>query len=279
MQEINGETKVIGLLGSGIAHTLSPRIHNFSAHRLNINHVYVPFDFKEAFPSKEFFDFMWDANAVGFNVTVPWKQEAARYFAEGQLKSVNTIYRSEKGWKAASTDGEGFALGLTELSLKLQDFESIVYLGDGGAALGLFEYFETQLLKVKHTVLRRSPKRDSLWLSCSNNTVEIKDFAPFQLQEVLKRYPHSLLIQCTSAPLHGDDLKIFAEVLEFFPGAYVDLVYGKKSALLDKARELNVKAQDGLPMLVGQAIRAQNYWWQKSMGFLEVLEYVRSEVP
>src|SRR6478735_12738903 len=110
--------RCLGILGSGISHSLSPLIHNYAAALLGVDCVYLSFDSESrSFPGPDFFRAMWDFGALGFNITVPFKENAARMFPGSGLASVNTIYRGQKYWEAASTDAEGFLLGLSQLNL------------------------------------------------------------------------------------------------------------------------------------------------------------------
>lgn len=103
----HAQKRLFGLLGSGISHSLSPLIHNYAARKLQQEAVYVLFDSAtKKFPDQQFFKAMWDFGVLGFNVTLPFKEAAAKYFGSPGLNSVNTIYRGDGTWKAKSTDAE-----------------------------------------------------------------------------------------------------------------------------------------------------------------------------
>jgi shikimate dehydrogenase len=273
---IQASSRCLGILGSGISHSLSPLIHNYSAAQLGVDAVYLCFDSQSRqFPGPDFFKTMWDVGALGFNVTVPFKEDAARMFPESGLASVNTIYRGEKGWRATSTDAEGFLLGLAQMNLGLDDHDAVVFLGNGGAALALYEHF----LKVSQRpllVLRRTPERDASWRKPPGQ-VEFLDLNAATLDAVVQRYPRSLLLQTTSAPLHGDRLDHLLPGLNAFQGSFVDLVYGKTSALLDALKARGLAVQDGLLMLIGQALLGQKLWWGKSANFSAVEAMLRGQ--
>jgi shikimate dehydrogenase len=61
-----------------------------------------------------------------------------------------------------------------------------------------------------------------------------------------------------------------------FQGTFVDLVYGKTSTLLDDLKAKGLPVQDGLPMLIGQALLGQKLWWGKSADFSDVEAMLRS---
>ncbi len=274
---IQASTRCMGILGSGIGHSLSPLIHNYSAQKLALDCVYLAFDSSEKkFPERCFFQSMWDMGALGFNVTVPFKEQAAEMFPGSGLGSVNTLYRGTQGWQATSTDAEGFLLGLTQIQIYLDTISGIVILGNGGAALALYEYF-LRVTALPIVVLRRTIERDAAW-NKPKDRVEFLDLEESALMSVLKRYPNALLIQSTSAPLQGDRLDALVPALKPFQGAFVDLVYGKTSALLDTMRIMGLPAQDGLPMLIGQALLGQKLWWGRSASFAEIEVLLREHL-
>ena len=72
--EINGHTRLCGLIGNPVEHTLSPAIHNTLAQMEGHNLVYVPFHVEK--------EYLMDAvsgayglNILGMNVTVPYKSD------------------------------------------------------------------------------------------------------------------------------------------------------------------------------------------------------------
>ena len=76
--EINGKTRLLGLLGDPVQHTLSPLIHNTLSDILGINEVYVPFHtHKEGLADAVKGAF--ELNILGMNATVPHKNEIKAY--------------------------------------------------------------------------------------------------------------------------------------------------------------------------------------------------------
>src|SRR5262249_50189245 len=79
--QINRETKVYGVIGDPVAHSLSPAIHNATFHHLGMNHVYVPF----RVPRADLEDFLkhFDRLPVhGYSVTIPHKEATAQLARE-----------------------------------------------------------------------------------------------------------------------------------------------------------------------------------------------------
>lgn len=274
-ESINGQTRLVGVLGRGISHTLSPLIHNQAMRDLGLNGVYVPFDCQTNFPKTDFFQAMWDAGAWGFNVTVPYKEAAASLLGQGQWSSINTIYRGKQGWEVCSTDGLGFLRGLSEIGKSLDDFEAVVILGNGGSARALSRTFHEVHPSIPITILRRSQERDRDWHEQTRGPLALEAFQPDRLLAHLRRFPSSLVVQTTSAPLYGETLAEFSDILPSFPGALVDIVYGRVSSLFSRAQELGLQCQDGVPMLIGQALLSQEKWWGRSASFEHIEPILR----
>ena len=69
---INGSTKIYGLLGRPVAHSLSPAMHNAAFRELGINAVYV------AFPVADLAQAVAGLRGLaiaGVSVTIPFKEE------------------------------------------------------------------------------------------------------------------------------------------------------------------------------------------------------------
>ena len=71
--EINGKTKLMGLIGNPVEHTLSPVIHNTIASCMNENMAYLPFPVKEDLEVAV--KGAYALGVQGMNVTVPYKSD------------------------------------------------------------------------------------------------------------------------------------------------------------------------------------------------------------
>ncbi|WP_293154966.1 MULTISPECIES: shikimate dehydrogenase [unclassified Microcoleus] len=109
---IKGTTKLLGVIGYPIAHSLSPAMHNAAISHLGVDFVYLPFpvkpeDLKAALAGFAAIDLR------GFSITIPHKQAILPLLAEVSpiaraIGAVNTVYRTDKGWCGTNTDVEGF---------------------------------------------------------------------------------------------------------------------------------------------------------------------------
>jgi len=126
--EISGTTRVVGILGWPVEHSLSPRMQNaaFAAAGLDWAYVALPTPPERL---REALDGLVSLGFAGANVTAPHKLDAARLLG-AENASVNTLVVRGDEIEATSTDTAVLA-GLGA--------ERPVVLGDGGAAVAFLE--------------------------------------------------------------------------------------------------------------------------------------------
>ena len=98
--EISATTKILGVIGDPISHSMSPTMYNAAIQKLGLDYVYVAFNIKRENLSAacEGFRVM---GISGINVTIPHKIEAMRYLDEIEpialgIGAVNTIKRIDE---------------------------------------------------------------------------------------------------------------------------------------------------------------------------------------
>ena len=134
---INGKTRLLGLLGDPVEHTMSPLIHNSLSDILGINEVYVPFHTqREGLASAV--KGAYELNILGMNATVPHKNEVMDSLVDiddgaKAIGAVNTLVRVEGGYKGYNTDMLGLSRELDVYGIDLAGQKTVI-LGAGGAA-------------------------------------------------------------------------------------------------------------------------------------------------
>lgn len=277
---IDGKTRILGVLGRDIDFTLSPTIHNFSARRLHINSICVPLMLDVPGVLADTLRFLQASNFIGLSVTTPYKQEVARLL-QSKDPSVNLVYRADDGkLQAVSTDGAGFWHGLSRITGNRKSVAEVIILGNGGVCAALLHYFRQKKLPVeKIFILRRDASRDQKLadINASFCQLSFHDFTPQNLGQITETNSNrQLLIQATSAPQYDDNLKRFCPALIGFSGMFVDLIYDRPSALYREAKARGIPCQDGLPMLIEQALLGQKMWWGKHASYTEVVKHLRN---
>jgi 3-dehydroquinate dehydratase/shikimate dehydrogenase len=108
---VNANTKVFGVIGDPVAHSLSPLVHNLAFRHLGINAVYLPFRVPRPELADSLKAFM-DVPVQGYSVTIPHKEEAAelakhRDESVERAKAANTLIRSGDDFSSYNTDYQG----------------------------------------------------------------------------------------------------------------------------------------------------------------------------
>lgn len=108
---INANTKVFGVLGDPVAHSLSPLVHNLAFRHLGVNAVYLPFRVPRPELAESLKAFA-HIPVQGFSVTIPHKEEAAELAKHKdesvqRSKAANTLIRSGDDFSAYNTDYQG----------------------------------------------------------------------------------------------------------------------------------------------------------------------------
>ena len=112
MIQTTAKTKLFGIIGSPVSHSLSPKMHSLLTERVGINAAYLAFDVKKEDLEKVLYTFKL-TDALGFNITAPYKIDIIKYLDEVKddakhMNSVNTIVNRDGKWYGYNTDGEGF---------------------------------------------------------------------------------------------------------------------------------------------------------------------------
>jgi 3-dehydroquinate dehydratase / shikimate dehydrogenase len=117
--QVNPDTRVFGVLGDPVGHSLSPLIHNLAFRKLGVNALYLPF----RVPRVDLGQFLKAFDRVpvdGYSVTIPHKESAAalakvKDSAVDRTGAANTLLRTPDGFKAANTDYHGVLATLNAL--------------------------------------------------------------------------------------------------------------------------------------------------------------------
>jgi len=252
-QSITGATRVAGVVGHPVVHSLSPVLHNAWLEAAGIDGVYVPLEVDEP----RFADFIEGLRATslaGLNVTLPFKEAALAAAHDAhprarRAKAANLLVFSGNGaiW-ADNTDGLGMLAAFAEQAPGFDPKAGpVVIVGAGGAARGavgaLLDAGCPEIRVINRTVARA----EALTAELGGHAYELRDAeAVFSSAQAV--------INTTSAGVAGGpalDLPLAAT-----PGACVvmDMVYKPLiTPILAQAQGLGRRTVDGLAMLIGQA--------------------------
>lgn len=264
--EINGHTRLCGLIGNPVEHTLSPAIHNTLAEKLGHNLVYVPFLVEQGRLGAAI-EGAYGLNILGMNVTVPYKSDVISSLKEidglaDKIGAVNTLVRTQGGYKGYNTDILGLYRAMCSEGIHLEG-ENVVLLGAGGAARAVaFLCAEKGAKKVY--LLNRSIEKAQVVAGEVNGAFGREVICPMTISDY-KKLPEEkvLAIQCTSVGLHPDANHAVIEDEAFYQKIHTgyDLIYKPaETKFMKYVKESGGCAYNGLKMLLYQGIIAYELW-------------------
>ncbi len=138
---VNGTTKLIGLVGNPVGHSVSPVLQNSFFTAMDINGIYVPLKVP-AGCLRDAVRGLRDSGFAGFNITIPYKEEILYYADEVTeevklLGAANTVKIENGKFFAYNTDGDGFVRAFEEETGTGFEHKTICILGAGGTAKAL----------------------------------------------------------------------------------------------------------------------------------------------
>ena len=232
---INGSTKLFGVIGNPISHSLSPIMHNAAFKALGINALYMPCHI-----SPEHLSFVVNAiktfNFQGINVTIPFKQTIIPFLDEidgdsNYTRSVNTLFNKNGHICGTSTDGIGFIRSLREDGDFDPKDKNVILLGAGGSAYALAYHLVktgvSSLVCYNRNITNAQKLKADLF---TGTTFELEIFSLHELAtKDLSDY--DLLINTTSVGLSDDQTLISYN--QFHSKLFVyDIVYKKGGSRL-----------------------------------------------
>ncbi|MEE8450032.1 MAG: shikimate dehydrogenase [Thermodesulfobacteriota bacterium] len=264
--KIDAGTKLAGLLGTPVAASVSPRLHNraFQAHRVNA--LYLAFDVRPGCLAAAIAA-LKSLSFLGANITIPYKEEAIRYLDalsdEVELVgAVNTVALERGRLVGYNTDGQGFLHSLRlEADFSVQGKKTLL-IGAGGAARSLVASLMTERAG-EIWVLNRTESR------AHRLAAELKGRFAFpnlfsdslaRLKDASFLSEFDLVANCTPAWM---DKPFFSLAFSSLPaGALIyDLAYSREGTpFLQQASQAGLKTLGGLGMLVHQAALSFQIW-------------------
>jgi len=254
---ITAATRVAGVIGDPVRHSLSPNLHNAAYRALGLDWVYVAFAVPDG-AAADALTAMRALDLAGLSVTMPHKTAVASLCdtlspAAAALRSVNTV-TPQPGGKVTgeSTDGQGFLRALADAGTGAAGRDALV-LGAGGAARAVAFALAHDGARVAVTARRASAAADAAALA-GGTVIAWADRADAAAAS-------DLVVNATPIGMAGEpSLPVPAEVL----GAahvVVDLVYEpRETPLLAAARARGAATVPGLGMLVHQAALQVERW-------------------
>ena len=250
-RQVTGRTGLLCLLGSPVAHSISPAMHNEACALLDLDYTYLAFDVA---PDRlaEAVEGLKALGVRGFNVTMPHKTAAAALCerlspAARICGAVNTVVNEGGSLVGHTTDGEGYMRSAREAGFQPEG-KRMVQLGAGGAGTAVLVQ-AAQCRVVLHDLDDREALR-----TCLGQADLLVNTTPVGME----RMPGCLIPDASW--LHA--------------GLTVsDVIYQpRETQLLRMAREAGLKTFNGMYMLLHQGAASFRLWTGREMPIQQIRE-------
>lgn len=276
MYQITGHTQLTGLLGSPVAHSISPMMHNEAFQQLGLDYAYLAFDVGTDKLEKAV-EGLRALNVRGFNLTMPDKNLMCSLCDKLSLASeisgaVNTVVNDNGVLTGYTTDGIGYMRAAKDAGHDLIG-KKMTLLGAGGAATAILVQAaldglsEISVFSIHDEFFPRAEKIVADLNERSNCKVRLYDFDD---ESVLRREiaDSAILTNGTSVGmLPNADRSIITDPSMFRKDLVVsDVIYNPKETLFLKlAREAGCATFNGLYMLMYQGAESFKLWTGQDM--------------
>ncbi|MGB2813800.1 MAG: shikimate dehydrogenase [Dehalococcoidales bacterium] len=265
MNQITGKTRICGIIGDPVEHSMSPVMHNAAFEALGLDYAYLSFHVRGE-ELKEAINGMRALNIAGLNVTIPHKMAVTPFLDKldplaERMGAVNTITNENGKLAGYNTDASGFLQALRSQGVE-PDGKSIVMLGAGGAAKGIsFILAGTGAsLVILNRTLSRAEELASKVAQYYHQKIEAMTLNEANLKRAFERA--DVLVNTTSVGMVPDvDRTPVPGKLLNSRLAVSDIVYNPlETRLLREAKAAGARTINGLDMLVWQGALAFEKW-------------------
>lgn len=237
-----------GLLGKSLPHSLSPQIHQIIFETTAYPGTY---ELIEKDDITNIADLFKQYHLTGLNVTIPYKETVFRQLNHlteeaTAIGAVNTLYMTNNQLTGTNTDYDGFGAMLTGANISLTA-KTVIILGTGGSSKTVAHFAKNQNATAVH-LISRTPKANQF----SYDQLDAMDFDILINTTPVGMYPNVGI-----SPVDESIIKK-ADVL-------VDLIYNpEETEFLRLGRKHERVCCNGLLMLIGQAIKAEEIWQKRT---------------
>lgn len=281
MIPITGHTRLTALLGSPVAHSISPLMHNEAFQLLDLDYTYLCFEVnEETLPAAV--DGLKACGIRGFNLTMPNKNKIVELLDELSpaarlIGAVNTVVNDDGHLTGYNTDGVGYMQAVKDAGYDITG-KTITIMGAGGAATAICAQAALDGVKKIHIFAGKQPFLDrtqklaeniNSTLPCKAVLHENKDTAA--LAQAISE--SALLLNATSVGMAPNtEGTIIEDTSLYHPDLIVsDVIYNpRETRFLKEAREAGCRTFNGMYMLLYQGAEAFRLWTGKEMPVKEI---------
>lgn len=257
------------IIGDPVLHSKSPVIQGAMLRALGLDVPYTPHVVRRG-ELPQYLAWARENGVAGFNATMPHKEDLLPLLdgidpAARLTGAVNTVCLREGAWVGFNTDGAGALSALGEVLGFDPAGSTVTLLGAGGAAKAValaLAQAGAERVQVCNRTLERAVE-----LCARHPRLTPAPFDPDTLERLCRGA--DLLVNCTSLGMEGCPRQFEGfSFLDALPphGAVFDLIYHPaETELLAQARRRGLRAMNGLPMLVWQAVLALEHFLNRPL--------------
>lgn len=289
MIPITGHTRLTALLGSPVAHSISPLMHNEAFRLLDLDYTYLCFDVTEdTLPTAV--AGLKACGIRGFNLTMPNKNKIVELLDELSpaarlIGAVNTVVNDDGHLTGYNTDGVGYMQAVKDAGYDITG-KTITVMGAGGAATAICAQAALDGVKRIHVFARETSRfwsRTQKLVENINSTLPCEAFLHENkdLTALAQAISEStLLLNATSVGMAPNtDGTIIENTSLYHPDLIVsDVIYNpRETRFLREAREAGCRTFNGMYMLLYQGAESFRLWTGQDMPVDKIKEKYFSE--
>ena len=267
IDQVDAATKIYGVAGNPVLHSLSPLMLNTAFRRETINAVYLALQTNKV---QDLLKLVHEIPLQGFSVTMPLKTELLPFLEHtdaltAKIGACNTVLRTQDGkLYGFNTDVAGIIIPLEKRFSSLKGVRALV-LGAGGAARAAIFGLKAKGAEVH--ILNRTPEiAQKLARQAGARAMKREQLLKAEFDVIINATPVGMLGGKSTSPLTAEELRT-----KFV----FDLVYRPiETPLLRLARQCDLSVITGVEMFVQQGARQFEIWTGKPAPEEEMLRVV-----
>ena len=248
-------TRVYGVIGDPVGHSLSPLLHNTGFVARHVDAVYLPFLVRDL---RDFLKAVPEFGIRGFSVTIPHKQSILKYLKEcdplaAEIGAVNTVVvRRDGSLFGCNTDYVGILRAL-EKKLVLAGSRVLIFGAGGAARAAAFALAKAGALV--GICARREKAARELAKAAGGEVVP---------RRALRSESFDAILNATPIGMHPHDSVSPLAPTEINCRIVMDLIYRpQRTQLLKLAAQKRISTVSGVDMFLAQGIAQWEIWTEK----------------
>lgn len=264
--EVRASTRIVGIFGDPVEHSLSPEMHNAAFRHLGLDWIYLAFHVRPA-GLKAATEAIRALGLAGVNVTIPHKEAILPFLDEltpeaEKIGAVNTVIHHDGNLIGDNTDGAGFLKSISQEAGVRPAGKRCLLVGAGGVAraigCALADSGAASLVLTNRTQSRAEALASHLRNSYPGLEVSVLPFDRRRIQEICPVV--DMVLNATPVGVDASGEPVIPDTC-LHPGMFVyDAVYHAATPLLMRAKTRGAQTLNGVGMLVYQGGLSFEKW-------------------